>query len=389
MSVQRILVGVNAALLLCAAWIAAAVCGDPTGSVEPYAYAPPPEIGDGWPTASLVGTGADIPRLEMLVDAAREGTYDRLHGVLIVHQGALVFEEYFPGYRSVSGRLEGQWVEYSRATKHECQSATKSFRSALVGIAIDQGLIENVDVPISSFFPGLSDLFTGEKSEITLRHLLTMSSGLDWPETSTPYPNAANPLWQMYQLPRSQWARFVFEQPMAAAPGTVWNYNTGLSILIKEILDQATGITAESFADNELFLRMESYRQRGFPFVDFVLPRDMAKFGQVFLSGGWWKQTQVISEEWIDASRQRHFTPPWSAPHGQGYGFLWWIRTLRVGSQSFDAYFAHGNGGQSIWVIEELDLAVVFTGGYFGASAPLLEWLEQYVLPAMLGGGAS
>jgi CubicO group peptidase (beta-lactamase class C family) len=344
-------------------------------------------IDDGWPTASLEGTGADIARLEALVSAARDAMYDRLHGVLIVHEGALVFEEYFPGYRSLGGRAEGQWVEYSRTTKHECQSATKSFRSALVGIAIDQGLIESVDVPVASFFPQLSGLFTGEKGEITLHHLLTMSSGLDWPETSTPYPDTGNPLWQMYQLPRSQWARFVIEQPMAASPGTVWNYNTGLSILIKEILDQATGIAAESFADNELFLKMESYRQHGFPFVDFVLPRDMAKFGQVFLSGGRWKETRVVSEEWIDASTQRHFTPPWSAPHDEGYGYLWWVRTLRVGSQSFDAYFAHGNGGQSIWVIEDLDLVIVFTAGYFSASAPLLEWLEEYVLPAMLGVG--
>lgn len=221
--------------LLCAAMLTAAACSDSsTDPTAPYVYTPPPEVGDGWVTASLEDTGADVSLLEALVDAARGGTYDRLHGVLIVHQGALVFEEYFPGYRSTSGNQDGAWVAYGRNTKHECQSATKSFRSALVGIAIDQGLIESVDVPVASFFPELSELFAEEKADITLHHLLTMSSGLDWPETTTPYPDPGNPLWQMHQLPRSQWARHVFEQPMAATPGTVWNFNSAAFALIRQ-----------------------------------------------------------------------------------------------------------------------------------------------------------
>jgi CubicO group peptidase (beta-lactamase class C family) len=339
-------------------------CADPVETVREYVYTQPPETGDGWTTSSLEGTGVDVSRLEALVNAARDGTFDRLHSVLLAHRGRLVFEEYFPGYRSASGRLEGKWIEYDRDTKHECQSATKSFRSALVGIAIDQGYIDSVDAPLLSFFPEFADLNTGERSEITLRHLLTMSSGLDWPETAYGFPDDRNPLWQMYQRPRSSWARFVLERPMAATPGSVWNYNTGLSILMKEILDRATASRAESFADSQLFEKMESRPQNGFPFVDFVLPRDMAKLGQVFLSGGWWKETRVVSQEWIDASTQRYFTAPWSPPYDEGYGFQWWLRTL---------------------VIEDLDLVVVFTAGYFGSSDPVLDWLEGYVLPAIEG----
>jgi CubicO group peptidase (beta-lactamase class C family) len=362
-----------------------AACDSPTDTVGPYVYTQPPETGDGWETASLEDTGVDVARLTSLVDAARGGTYDALHGVLIVHGGRLVFEEYFPGHRSSSGRDEGAWIEYDRNTKHECQSATKSFRSAALGIAIDQGFIESVDQPVLSFFPELAGLDTGQKSEITLRHLLSMSSGLEWPETQTPYPDTRNPLWQLYQRPRNAWARYIFERPMAAAPGTVWNYNTGLTLLIREVLHRATGTSAEDFTDTHLFLKMESRRQNGFPYVDFVLPRDMAKLGYVFLNNGLWKDTRIVSEAWIEESIQNYFTAPAQSPFDGGYGFLWWMKSLAVGSEIVHGFFAHGHGGQSIWVFEDLDLVVVFTAGYFGRSEPVVEWLVSYVLAAFVG----
>ena len=362
-----------------------AQCGNPTEPVQEYVYTQPPETGDGWETASLEGTGVDVSRLASLVNATRNDTYDALHGILIVQEGRLVFEEYFPGYASSGGRNEGSWIEYDRNTKHECQSATKSFRSAALGIAIDQGFIEGVDEPILSFFPELADLNTGDKSQIALRHVLTMSSGLNWPETQTSYPDPQNPLWQLYQRQRHEWPRYIFERPMAAAPGTVWNYSSGLTFLIKDILDRTTGTSAESFVDTQLFLKMESQRQYGFPYVDFVLPRDMAKFGYVFLNDGLWKETRIFSQDWIEQSTQSYFTSTWGSPFNGGYGFLWWVKSFDVGSETVHAYFAHGHGGQSIWVFEELDLVVVFTAGYFGQSDPVVEWLQDYVLPAFVG----
>jgi CubicO group peptidase (beta-lactamase class C family) len=373
---------VGAGALPLSAWLLAVGCGDSTGPDRPYVYHQPPEIGDGWETASLEDAGVDLSRLESLVNAARNGTYSALHGVLIAKDGRLVFEEYFPGHRSSGGVNEGAWIEYDRETKHECQSATKSFRSAVLGIAIDQGFLEGVDEPVLSFFPELSDLNTGIKGQITLRHLLTMSSGLDWPETQLPFSHDQNPLRQLYQLPRGQWPRFIFERSMAASPGTVWNYNTGLSLLIKDVLDRATGTSAEDFSDTHLFLRMESRRQYGFPYVDFVLPRDMAKFGQVFLEKGLWKGTRILSEDWVDQSTTGQLTSPWQSPFDGGYGFLWWVKSLDSRSGTVPAFFAHGNGGQSIWVFRSLNLVVVFTGGYFGQMDPVVEWLEGYVLPA-------
>ena len=172
---------------------------------------------------------------------------------------------------------------------------------------------------------------------------------------------------------------------MAATPGTVWNYSSGLTFLVREILDRTTGTSAVDFVDTQLFLKMESQRQNGFPYVDLVLPRDMAKFGYVFLNDGLWKDTRIFSEDWIDQSTRSYLTAPWPSPFDGGYGFLWWVKSLTVGTETVHGYFAHGNGGQSIWVFEELELVVVFTGGYSGEMEPVAEWLQSYVLPAFVG----
>ena len=108
----------------------------------------------------------------------------------------------------------------------------------------------------------------------------------------------------------------------------------------------------------------------------------MAKFGYIFLNGGLWKDTRILSEDWIQRSTQSYFTSPWQSPFDGGYGFLWWVKALDPGTGMVQGYFAHGHGGQSIWVFEELDLVVVFTAGYFGRMDPTEEWLEDYVLPA-------
>jgi CubicO group peptidase (beta-lactamase class C family) len=110
----------------------------------------------------------------------------------------------------------------------------------------------------------------------------------------------------------------------------------------------------------------------------------MAKFGYVFLNDGRWKDTQIVSQSWIQQSTTSYFISPWQAPYDGGYGFPWWIKSFRIGSETAHGYFAHGHGGQSIWVFEELDLVVVFTAGYFGRSAPDMEWLTQYVLPTFM-----
>jgi CubicO group peptidase (beta-lactamase class C family) len=202
----------------------------------------PPDLGDGWTVAAPDHEGLDSalvcgigPRLEALKEA-------QAHGVVIVRHGRLIYEHYFHGQDQRIGRSLGD-VSFDAGTKHDIRSISKSVTSLLVGIALDRGHITDLDAPVFSFFPEYGELRTPEKDRITLRHLLTMSSGLAWDETNT--------YWQMSIAPRSD--HFVLAQPLAAPPGEVFNYNTGTTNLLGVVLRKVSGKRLDDFAKEALF----------------------------------------------------------------------------------------------------------------------------------------
>ena len=140
-----------------------------------YQYIVPEMIGDGWETASLAEVGIDQQGIEDFINYLIDNsTYLKVHGFLLVKEGKLVVEEYFSGY--------------SRLIKHEVRSASKSFRSALIGIAIANGFIASVNEKLFDFFPDYAHLNNTEKEQILLKHVLTMSSGFSWNEEDVPFP---------------------------------------------------------------------------------------------------------------------------------------------------------------------------------------------------------
>ena len=279
-----------------------------------------------------------------------------VHSVLIIRNGYIVAEAYFHPYRL--------------STRHNIYSCTKSFTSALVGIAIDEGYIDGLDHRVLDFFPEYTIANDDpRKQAMTLEHLLTMTSGLDWPESSVSYSSSSNILMQM--LWRRDWVQFVLDRPMVAEPGTTFNYNTGVSHLLSAIIGEATGTSTLSFARTHLFepLGISSVSWRSDPDgITFggggiwMTPRDMAKFGYLYLEGGVWDGQQVVPADWVEASV--------SAPH---YGYQWWI--LRNG-----AYAALGYRGQRIFVIPDLEMVVVFTGA-LSSDTPLV-LVDAFVIPA-------
>lgn len=279
-----------------------------------------------------------------------------MHGLLIVRHGYIVTEAYFYPYR--------------QRDRHNIYSCTKSFTSALVGIAIGQGHIDSLDHKVLDFFPEYTVAHDdAQKQAMTLEHLLTMTSGLDWPEFSEPYSSLRNILMQM--LRRGNWVRFVLDRPMAAEPGTTFNYNTGASHLLSAIMKKTTGMNTSSFARKHLFdpLGISTVFWRSDPGgVTFggggiwMRPRDMAKLGHLYLESGVWDGQQVVPAEWIEASV--------AAPH---YGYQWWI--LPDG-----AYAALGYKGQRIFVMPHLDMVVVFTGALASDTPSLL--VDTFIVPA-------
>lgn len=242
------------------------------------------------------------------------------------------------------------------------QSITKSVVALLTGVALDRGIIKNVDAPLLSFFPEYADLASPERERITLRDLLTMQAGLDWqikPYLSMPRRVDAAP--DPYRL--------VLEQPMVAEPGKRWRYNNGVAELVGGVVQKATGRRLDQFAKDVLFEplgitdwewgRMAS----GDPGASWGLrlrPRDLAKIGQLVLNRGTWHGRRLVSSGWIEEMIAPHVVRP-----NTRYGYLWWLSRRTIGGRDFDVVSAIGWGGQYLDVVPGLNLVVVVTAGVY------------------------
>ena len=328
-----------------------------------------------WATSPPSEQGLDGERLTQLVEIIRaDERYPDLHGLLIVKNGYLVLEEYFAGW--TADRL------------HMQQSVTKSFTSALVGIAIAKGVIEGVDENVLGFFPDLEIANVDErKRAMRLDDLLTMRSGTDYHERGDNSPHD-----QLNGLSRG-WDRFVLDRPMLREPGTHFQYDSGAVILTSSIIESRTGVHADRFAEPHLFEplgieRSRWYRNReGHPHTGGGLdlrPRDMAKFGLLYLRGGAWEGRQVIPKEWVDASFETHVELP--GKRTIGYGYWWWITHPDPdGGGEIPIYSARGFRAQYIFVVPEHDMVVVVTGGTTRWEDEIkpIDFLYTDVLPAV------
>jgi CubicO group peptidase (beta-lactamase class C family) len=264
----------------------------------------------------------------------------RLHSLLVSLRGELIVERYYNG---------------TRATRPaNIKSASKSVISALVGIAIERGLITSVTQPITAYFP---DAFRSEtaapKRQITIEHLLTMRSGLE----STSGRNYG--AW----VRSRNWVRHILARPLQSTPGTEMDYSTGNTHLLSAIIAIASKRTTRQFAQRELagplgFTLPEWPRDpQGVHFGGndmLMTPRQMLAFGELYLNRGLVNGRQIVSAAWIDASFVPRARSYWS---DQLYGYGWWIRDVA----RHRVYFAWGYGGQYIFIVPDLQLVVVTT----------------------------
>ena len=344
--------------------------------------APPVEVWPvpTWQTASPESLDVDSRTMGRLADHIRSGDSGAtIHSLLVVRGGRLVVEEYFHGWNG--DRL------------HTLQSVSKSVTSALVGIAVDRGEIESTDETVLGFFPELRPKirhFDQRKQSLTLHDLLTMRTGTDFHERGSD-----SPLHRMNRLRRG-WLEFVLSSRMVREPGTHFHYDSGGVILLSGVLKAATGEFADAYADRHLFgplgIEESSWFKNadGLPHTGGGLelrPRDLARFGLLYLRDGRWRDGQVISEDWIERSVRRQLASV-RRQDGRdvGYGFLWWIWPPPDDRPELgDFYAGHGFMGQYVFVVPSLDLVVVFTGGsrtWSGEKRPA-QLMYEYVLPAV------
>jgi CubicO group peptidase (beta-lactamase class C family) len=349
---------------------------------EGYVERAPEERDDGWPTAKPSDVGLDANTIREMVRAVVEEEMALTHGVLVVRHGKLVVEEYFYGF--------------TPDTWHDMRSASKTLTSTLVGLAVQAGRITGALELALPFFTEYRQYenWDARKARITVRDLLTMSSGLD-ANDSDPRSVASEGAYQS-QTARPDWIKLALDAPMIADPGSQPLYGGANPLILGGILEQALEEPVEWFAHRTLFepLGVEHYKffldPTGVLYMGGGLhmrPRDMAKFGQLYLDGGISQGRRLLSKEWIQESWGRYGRLAPLDRNGHQYGYLWWHHQYEVGGTIVETLEARGNGGQYIFVAPSLDLVVVITSGNFrtGKTRQPEEILRRFVLPAVLG----
>ena len=361
----------------------------------------PAAMSDDWAVATPAQQGLDPKLICAIGPGLAELKRADPHGVVVVRNGMLVYEQYFDG----DDMRGSTWIgiaPHDANTLHNMESITKSVIALLVGIAFDRGLLKNLDAPIFSFFPEYGDLRTPEKDQITLRHLLSMTSGLDWPERAISSNNPGNILRWGYIA--SDPYRFVLERSVEVTPGTAWNYNGGGVWLLGLVLRKVAEQPLEQFAKEALFepLGIQDWEWARFPNADLgtsgglhLRPRDLAKLGQLVLDGGVWRGRQIVSADLIKQMTARQSPPGFSFGSLRSYGYLWWQGRSSIENRDIDWIGAIGRGGQRLFVVPSLNLLVAVTAGLYleskgGAPSPLENLvgdtaLNSFVLPAALG----
>jgi len=325
--------------------------------IRPAGGVPEPDTWptEGWQTAPPETQGFDSAKLADGLRAIQEdGT--RVHSLMLIRDGYVL--------------LHANFYPYDGSTAHDLASVTKSVMTTLIGIAADQGLL-SLDDPMVSFFPNLTIANLDErKQSITVRHLATMTSGLECdPMTDTGDLQAMRA--------SDDWVHFSLDRPMVSAPGTKFAY-CGPSIhLLSPILQEATGMTALEFAQENLFGPLgitEAFWEtdpQGYSrgWGDLLLfPEDAAKLGLLMLHGGRWDGRQIVSQGWVSEATKKYI----GTNRGQDYGYGWWVSPS---DEEIPYFSADGKGGQFVTVYPGLNVIVATTGGGFDDMADVSDYL--------------
>jgi CubicO group peptidase (beta-lactamase class C family) len=299
-----------------------------------------------WPVA----TPADQQMDAAILDGARAYAFQpgrHTQGVVVTRRGVLVAEWYEEGRSAAS--YGASW------------SMAKSFTSALVGIAIDEGLLPGVDVALVDYYP----MWAGStRDQIRLEHVLHMASGLEWVEDYSVAGANDSDVVQLVFTTESP-LDYVLAKPAERPPGAMFEYSSGDTLLLSGMLAAATGMRAGDYATSRLFDRLDIeadwWRAKTGETLTYCcldMPsRDFARFGLLYLQRGKWKGEQVVPEAWIDAS----LTP---SPGYRGYGYQWWLDGNVDPALPADLFMANGHDGQFIYVIPSRELVVVRNGHY-------------------------
>ena len=340
---------------------------------DEYKYQQPIDINDGLKTGHLKDEFKNSESIINMVKETIKGDFPDVHSILIYKNNKLVLEEYFYGY--------------NKDTPHQLRSATKSFISGIVGIAVDKGFIQSETNKILPYFkskyPEIDNL-DDRKNEATIENFLMYRHGLDCEDGNQ--DSKGNELSMMNS---EDWVKYTLDLPMVTEPGKTSSYCTGCALTLGSLVEIVTGNNIEDFARKNLFapLGISNYKWTFEPnkssMTNFsqlkLTPRDLVKLAKMYKDGGQWKGEQILSENWVNKT--------FTMDNGD-YGYLWYEKYFNIDGKRYNSYQASGNGGQKINIWPELDMITVFTGGnynsyqLYGKSTPPNRMIPNYILKA-------
>jgi CubicO group peptidase (beta-lactamase class C family) len=347
--------------------------------------APGQSASKSWPSSAPSAVGIDPKVLEAFDADIAGGKYGYVDCMLVIRHGKVAFER---TYKHDYDRIYGQeartpsplnahdpsgpynyfnpWWHpfYRRGDLHTMQSVTKTVTSIVIGIAVGRKEFPSLETPVLTFFDVARVANVDDrKRRMTIRHLLTMTAGLEWNE-DLPYLDPKNDSSLMEAS--FDWVQYTIDRPMAREPGQSFNYSSGATQLLSHVFRAATGKDIEEYAAEHLFapLGIDRYFWKRSPtgLVDtegglFLAPRDLAKLAYLYLHDGVWEGKTVVPADWVKAS----ITPSVAVSDtGVKYGYKWWL--YPYGKEGRLAFGGAGFGGQRPIVLPELDLVIVFTG---------------------------
>ena len=367
----------------------------------PYVYQEPLETGDGWTTARAGETGIDEAAVTRMIQGivAMDPAQRRpslIHSLLVARRGKLVVEEYFFGH--------------DRDQPHDLRSAGKTFSSVLLGALARNGAPLGPDSRLYTLEAMRGPFANADrrKADITLAHLMTHTAGFACDDYDDDSPGNEGTMQTQAEQP--DWWKYTLDLPLAHDPGTRYAYCSANINLMGAVLTDSSKTwlpelfrreIAEPLKFGEWHWNLQPTGEGYLGGGAFLRPRDLLKIGQVYLDGGVWKNRRIVSAEWVKESTapRVQITPQTTGlspeAFGEGYSegadaLAWHLIAIRGDKRPYNAYAATGNGGQLLFVIPELELTVVFTGGNYMQGGIWSRWADQYiggiVIPAIQEG---
>jgi CubicO group peptidase (beta-lactamase class C family) len=331
-----------------------------------------------WRKCKPEAVGLNSEKLFQAIEYAAMPSYST-EGLVFIRKGHIVAEAYFGNFKFDS--------------IHQSHSMAKSFTSTLIGIAIDKGLIKGIDEKLCQYYPEWKcDDQKDFRSRITIRHAMTLTTGLDWKEDWVRIDPATNDALKMAASRR--FTKYMAERKGLYEPGKKFEYSTGDPMLLSRVIQKDTGMTAFEYAQQNLFkpLNITNIRWEkdndGYTVTCWGLQttvRDYAKFGYLFLNKGLWEDQQIVSKEWAEQATK---TDP-SVKMWDAYGYLWHVnlplrlsnpqRGIYVSPRTIpaDGFMAEGTLGQNIFIIPSKDLVIVRVANQTKANMDLVKFLTM------------